>query len=220
MAAYNAAAYVAEAIESVLRQSRPPDEFIIVDDGSTDGTWRVLERYREWTVCLSQNNCGPTVAVNRAITLASGDALAFQDSDDIWCEHKLERQLAVLESCSEIEAVFGMVRQFVSPDIPVELRNAFAPANEIIHGETKLAMLIRRAAFDRIGGFHVTIRNASMVEWLGRAKLKGLRSRTLEDIVALRRLHLTNGGRINAASQDDETLVALKRVIEARRALL
>jgi glycosyltransferase involved in cell wall biosynthesis len=219
MTVFNAEAYVAEAVESVLGQSRPPDEFIIVDDGSTDGTRGVLDRYPGKIICLSQSNRGQTVAVNRAIAIARGEALAFQDADDIWCEKKLERQLAALQANVQIDAIFGWVRQFVSPDVPDCRRIALAPINEIIKGESQIAMLVRRAAYDNVGGFEETIRAASMIEWLGRAKIRGLRSIVLDEIVALRRLHLTNGGRINAKAQDDETLAALKRVIEARRSL-
>jgi glycosyltransferase involved in cell wall biosynthesis len=219
MTVFNAEAYVAEAVESVLGQSRPPDEFIVVDDGSTDGTRAVLDRYPGEIICLSQSNCGQTMALNRAIATASGETLAFQDADDIWCEKKLEHQVAALEANMQIDAIFGLVRQFVSPDVPDHRRIALAPKNEIIKGESRIAMLVRRGAYDKVGGFDETFRATSIIEWLGRAKMCGLRSIVLDEIVALRRLHLTNGGRINAKAQDDETLAALKRVIEARRSL-
>jgi glycosyltransferase involved in cell wall biosynthesis len=219
MTAFNAEAYLAEAVESVLSQSRPPHEFIIVDDGSTDGTRQVLDRYLGKIIRLSQSNRGQTVSINRAIAMASGEALAFQDADDLWCERKLEHQLPALEANDQIDAVFGLVRQFVSSDVPEARRMALAPINEIIRGESQIAMLVRRTAYDKIGGFDETIRATGMIEWLGRAKMRGLRSIMLEEIVALRRLHLRNGGRIDAKAQDDETLAALKQVIEARRAL-
>ena len=124
-----------------------------------------------------------------------------------------------MEANIQIDAVFGFVRQFVSPDVPDHRRIALAPKNEIIKGELRIAMLVRRGAYDKVGGFDETFRAASIIEWLGRAKMRGLRSIVLDEIVASRRLHLTNGGRINAKTQDDETLAALKRVIEARRSL-
>jgi glycosyltransferase involved in cell wall biosynthesis len=217
MATYNAEAYVGEAIETVLTQSRPPDEFIVIDDGSTDRTRSVLDCFSGHIVVVVQPNRGPTAAVNRAIALSHGDVLGFQDADDLWCAGKLERQLAALEADPALEAVFGLVRQFVSADVPQSRRAALAPVNEIVRAETKLGMLILRTAYDRIGGFDETIRIASMIEWLGRAKLHELRSTTLDEVVALRRLHLGNGGRSRAKEQDDETLLALKRVIATRR---
>ena len=217
MSAYNAEAYIAEAIESVLCQSRTVDQFIIVDDGSIDGTRREIARYGNRITCLLQDNQGPTAAINRAIASATGDLLGFIDADDIWSERKLERQLAVLEADAGIDAVFGLVRQFVSPEVPEDRKAALSPPNEIVRGETKLAMLIRRSAYDRLGGFDDSIRAASLIEWLGRAKLSGVQSVSLDEVVALRRLHLANGGRVNTKHQDKETLLALKRVIDARR---
>jgi glycosyltransferase involved in cell wall biosynthesis len=214
--AYNAEAYVAEAIESVLRQSRPPDQVIAVDDGSTDGTRSVLDRYSSHIICLSQVNRGQTETLNRGIALADGDVLCFQDADDVWCEKKLEHQIAALASEKQIDAVFGLVRQFVSSDVSETRRAALHPANEIVRG-ARITLMIRRAAFDKIGSFDETFRITSMVEWLARAKLKGLRSVMLDEVVALRRLHLTNGGRTQKDTQDKETLLALKRVIDVRR---
>lgn len=218
MAAYNARIYVAEAIESVLKQSRPPDEFIVIDDGSTDGTGEVIERYRDRIVSLSQPNSGQTVALNRGIAVATGNVLGFHDADDIWCEPKLELQVAALQADETIDAVFGLVRQFVSPDVPEPRRAALMPANEILRGECKPAMLIRRAAYERFGLLDETFRATGMIEWLGRAKLQGLRSLMLDEIMVWRRLHLGNGRHANPKAQDDDTLLALKRVIDARRA--
>jgi glycosyltransferase involved in cell wall biosynthesis len=217
MPVYNREAYVAEAIDSVLGQSRPPEEFIAVDDGSFDATPAILDRYEGHIVRRRQPNQGQTAAINHGVAAAGGDLLAFIDADDIWERDKLARQLAVLEARADIDAVFGLVRQFVSPDVPVERRYALTPRNEVVIGESRVAMLIRRAAFDKIGDFDRSFQIASFVEWLGRAKRAGLRRHTLDRIVARRRLHPTNGGLTATAHQDAETLLALKRVIEARR---
>src|SRR6266704_2554039 len=109
MAVCNGEAHVAEAIESSLRQSRPPDEIIVVDDGSDDGTPRVLAQYGDRIVRLSQPNRGQTVALNLALVVAAGDVSGFLDGDDLWCERKLERQLQALEP-DTVDAAFGLVR--------------------------------------------------------------------------------------------------------------
>jgi glycosyltransferase involved in cell wall biosynthesis len=217
MAVYNGEAYVAEAIDSVLDQSRPPDEFIVVDDGSTDGTSKILDRYSDRIVRLSQENSGQTAALNRAIARASGDLLAFQDADDIWCERKLERQVAALIGNPDTDAVFGLMRQFVSPDVPIAQQQGLAPAQELCPGEIRVCMLIRKSQFRRIGPFDATFPAVSFIEWLGRAKQMGLRSVMLSEVVARRRLHLNNYGRRNVDSRDDQTLNALRRVIVARK---
>jgi glycosyltransferase involved in cell wall biosynthesis len=208
---------VAEAIESVLGQSCPPQEFIVVDDGSSDGTSHILERYSGRIVHLAQDNRGQTAALNRAIACANGELLAFQDADDVWCPRKLEHQLAVLEQYSEVGAVFGLMRQFVSPDVPLARQAELAPVQEICPGEMRACMLIRRAEFDRIGTFDPAFPAVAFIAWLARAKRMGLRSRMLDEVVVERRLHLNNYGRRNTASRDAETLRALFQAVASRR---
>ncbi len=217
IAAYNAEAYVAEAVDSVLNQSRPPDEVIVVDDGSTDRTGSVLAGFGSRITLVSQPNRGQAVALNGGIARVSGDLLGFCDADDLWLPRKLEMQLALMERTRRIEAVFGLVRQFVSPDVPEEKRDTIRPAIEVLHGELKQCMLIRRAAFDRMGLFEEQLPATFFIEWLGRAKQQGLQSASIEEIVVLRRIHLANGGRTNMKSQDAETLLALRQLIARRR---
>ena len=96
--AYNGAAYISQAIESVLRQEGADLEVIVVDDGSTDETQRVLERYRADVVSLYQENRGMASARNRGIHASSGQYLAFVDQDDYWLDGKLTAQLALFQS--------------------------------------------------------------------------------------------------------------------------
>lgn len=217
MPAYNAERYIAEAVESILRQSEPPDEIIVIDDGSTDGTRGVLEGFADKISVLSQENRGQTEALNRAIKIARGKFLAFQDADDIWAERKLEWQLSALRSDSELGAVFGMIRQFISPEVPLERRAAIQPTEEIALGEMRVCMLIRRSEFDRIGDFDPSYRGVSFIEWLGRAKRMGLKIHALDQVIAHRRLHLNNYGRLNTETRDEETMLALRKVVLQRR---
>ena len=89
MAAYNCERYVAQAIESVLAQTRPSDEIIVVDDGSTDGTSDVLRNFDGRIRTIFHRNRGPGGALNVAIAASSGDAFAFLDCDDLWTPEKL-----------------------------------------------------------------------------------------------------------------------------------
>lgn len=217
IAAYNAEAYIAEAIESVLDQTIRPDEVIVVDDGSRDGTRAVLDRFNDRIVALTQSNSGQAVAVNKGLAIARGELIGFCDADDLWTKHKLETQLALLQRDGDVDAVFGKVQQFVSPDVPEEQRARLAPAVEIMPGELKQCMLIRRAALMRIGPFDETLPATFFIAWLGRAKQGGLRSAHVDDVVVRRRLHLGNGGRTNTDAQNLQTLMALRQAIKARR---
>lgn len=93
---YNRAEWVMGSIESALAQTRPPDEIIVIDDGSTDDTPSVLTQAPAGVRCIRQDNAGVSEARNRGVREASGRWIAFLDSDDRWYPEKLEVQLAAL----------------------------------------------------------------------------------------------------------------------------
>ena len=98
---YNCGDFIGETIESVLKQSYPYWEMIIVDDCSTDATKEIVERYalrdKRIKYHLLEENSGAAVARTKAMELATGKYMAFLDSDDLWTEDKLERQLAFMQ---------------------------------------------------------------------------------------------------------------------------
>lgn len=93
---YNRAHFIEETVRSILAQSLPPFEVIIVDDGSTDDTADVCARFQEPVRYLRRQNEGAAAARNAGIQAAAGDWIAFCDSDDVWQRRKLERQMAAL----------------------------------------------------------------------------------------------------------------------------
>ncbi|MBE0535810.1 MAG: glycosyltransferase family 2 protein [Phycisphaerae bacterium] len=91
--AYNAAKHIGRAIDSILAQTRPAEEIIVVDDGSTDDTGRVVEAYGEQVRYVYQQNGGASVARNTGIEAAHGEWIAFLDADDEWLPQKLAEQV-------------------------------------------------------------------------------------------------------------------------------
>ena len=87
--AYNAAAYLRRALHSVLAQTVPAHEIIVVDDGSEDGTADYVERTFPMVRVLRQPNGGPGAARNRGVREASGDWIGLWDADDMWLPEKL-----------------------------------------------------------------------------------------------------------------------------------
>ena len=107
MPVFNREHLVRAAIESVLRQTLPPSQFIVVNDGSSDGTAAVLENFRPHITILDQQNQGPYPARNLALRHAQGDYVAFLDSDDVWVPEKIEKQVSVLDEKPEVGLVFS-----------------------------------------------------------------------------------------------------------------
>src|SRR5262245_46865272 len=95
---YNRAAFIATAVESALKQTRPPDEILVVDDGSTDGTDSVLSEFRPPVRVIRQPNRGRSAARNTGLRAATGDAVIFLDSDDVLMPGCLESCVAALEA--------------------------------------------------------------------------------------------------------------------------
>jgi glycosyltransferase involved in cell wall biosynthesis len=213
---HNTERYVGEAIDSVLSQSRPPDEVIVVDDGSTDRTPAILNAMGGRITVLRQRQSGSAAALNAGIARATGDHLAFNDADDIWLPDKLKLQCNLLSKEPEIEAIFGMVRQFISPDwnhgndVPGD-----PPPDQL--GVSKVTMVIRRDRFERIGMFDPSMRYIEFMEWYARAKVHELRTHMISEVLVLRRIHATNTGRVHADAQRQENLRALKRMLDLRR---
>jgi glycosyltransferase involved in cell wall biosynthesis len=80
---YNAEPFVAQTIRSVLEQTRPPDEIIVVDDGSTDGSVEVVRQFGDRVRLLTGRNGGASPTRNKGLDHATGDALMFLDADDV-----------------------------------------------------------------------------------------------------------------------------------------
>jgi glycosyltransferase involved in cell wall biosynthesis len=106
---YNHAAVLPRAIESVLEQSRPVDEIIVLDDGSTDNTSDVVKNYLPRIRYVRQENRGLSAARNAAITLATSDWIAPLDADDYWLPRKIEKQLEVVSASPNVTLVYNSV---------------------------------------------------------------------------------------------------------------
>jgi glycosyltransferase involved in cell wall biosynthesis len=111
--AYNAAVYLSYAIDSVLAQTYPGWEIVIVDDGSTDNTREVVDSYRPKLQgklqYIHQPNRGLPAARNTGIRAARGEFIALLDADDVWLPHRLARGLAVLDAHPETGLVHARV---------------------------------------------------------------------------------------------------------------
>ena len=104
IATYNYARYLPQCLGRVLNQTRPPDEIVVVDDGSTDGTPELMKQFPEVRY-VYQQNAGKAAAFGRALSLSSGEIVCHLDADDYWEPDKLARVLHCLEKESGIGGV-------------------------------------------------------------------------------------------------------------------
>jgi glycosyltransferase involved in cell wall biosynthesis len=216
VAVYNGERYLGMAIESALGQTEPPAEILVVDDGSTDGSAAVAKGYGAPVHCISAPHAGLSAALNRGISHARGAFLAFLDADDLWVDVKLARQLDALVADPELDAAFGHVEQFVSPDVEEAARPALPDAVRVAPGYLTGALLIRAAAFHRVGPFDPRWQVGNFIDWYLRAQEAGLRSAMLPEVLLRRRLHADNMGTRERGSRQAYARI-LKHALDRRR---
>jgi glycosyltransferase involved in cell wall biosynthesis len=122
---YQRASWLPATVESILRQTHPPLEVLIVDDGSTDDTAEVCRSFPEPVRYLRQENAGVSAARNRAIAEARGEWIALADSDDLWAPDKLEVQMAALAAVPAARWAASGCRLIDLDDRPVAGRQGF-----------------------------------------------------------------------------------------------
>ncbi len=214
---YNGEKYLAEAIESVLMQAVKPLEIIVVNDGSTDGSEKVANTFKNDICYLLQENKGASAARNLGIKLAKGSLLAFLDADDVWTAHKLELQVKALEDDPNLDMVFGNIEQFVSPELDTENRNRLRSELKIMPGYHIGTMLIKRESFQQVGPFKEDLQLAEFIDWFNRAEDMKLHYKVLPEVVMKRRIHTTNQGLYKRQHMKDYARV-LKATLDRRRA--
>lgn len=163
---YNRAAHIGAALDSILSQSEPPEEVIVVDDGSTDDTLAVLAAYGNRVRVIAQANTGVSGARNAGARAARADWLTFLDSDDLWCPDRMRLLRADLaEADADVVAHVGNVvfrgvgdaRDFFSvARIGVAAGRAervARPLTMFLHAFFLIGAAFRRDVFAELGGF-------------------------------------------------------------------
>jgi hypothetical protein len=115
MSVYNGERFLSEAIQSVLNQSFSDFEFIIINDGSTDGTLSILESHDDARIVLVSNqaNIGLSSSLNKGLALAQGEYVARMDADDVALPHRFEKQVAFLDAHPEV-GILGSPCQLIN----------------------------------------------------------------------------------------------------------
>lgn len=162
ISSYNYGRFIGATIESVLAQTLPAHEIIVIDDGSSDDSAAVVKSFGSRVKFIQQENQGVCAVRNKGAKMATGEILAFLDSDDIWLPRKLELQAEAFTADAEVGLVSCGLREFdVGGETICEYSNGKSGwcAREIllfrdfVLNTTASAIAVRREVFERVGGF-------------------------------------------------------------------
>lgn len=210
--------YLAEAIESVLAQTRGRHEVIIVLDGSSDRSDEIAAGFGDPVRVISQRPAGIPAARNRGVALAEGDLISFLDHDDLWDREMTAARLERFEADPELGIARTGAQNFLSPDLPPERAATLRYATGLIEGELAGGTLMRRQVWTRVGEFNDELRAGEFLEWMLRARRLGVRESMVSRPLLRRRVHASNTTlRAGAEGLRDYTKV-LKAELDARRA--
>ena len=176
------AEHLAAALVSLVSASRPPDELVVVDDHSEDGSAE-LARGLGATVVTNRGH-GPAAARNTGVAATLADLIGFLDADDVATPERLAVQARLLEADPALEVAAGLAIDVTDPAAP--------PAGPAERTFTAGTLLVRRATWDRIGPLDETLVAGEVVDWVARARRLGVRWALHDDVVLLRRLHADN----------------------------
>jgi glycosyltransferase involved in cell wall biosynthesis len=196
--AYNVESYIKNAIESALNQTYKNIEIIVVDDGSTDNTKKIIEPYFKSGKIkyIYQHNKGLSSARNTGIKTAQGEYVALLDSDDEFLPEKIEKQVGFLEARPDCDICYCDIWHFQesSPDQLLKINYKYYSGKEVFKNLLKknfinpLSVVFRRKVFDKFGYFNENYRRSEDWEyWLG-SSYRGTIFCFLPEILAKHRL--------------------------------
>ncbi|MBR0239487.1 MAG: glycosyltransferase [Thermoguttaceae bacterium] len=226
MSVYNGERYLALAIESILKQTFNDFEFIIVDDGSTDRSQKIIRKYEKKDSrirVLVQENQGLAAALNNGIAMARGKYIARMDDDDISLPNRLELQYNYMEAHSEIVASSGLaiiINKWGDEyeEWRTEENSSKIDSRHIDEGCTSLchpASIIRKAAWEAVGGYSSDLKYAQDLDlWLKLGEHGVLANLSVP--LVLYRLHSNSASGIHRQEQYECMIIAVKRARQRR----
>ena len=212
--AWNAAATLAETLASVLSQTCPPAEVIVVDDGSTDETPTVAARFGDAVRLIRQPNQGVGVATNTGLDASTQPRVALLDSDDLWHPEKAAHQRDHLSGLPPLAISCTAMQLFrTGPDGSREL-------GPIKSGLLRSSMMFAKEVYTRVGPlFDPPGGRGDMVDWLARARHLHVVIEQLDAPLALRRVRAGSLSSGRDAALDRGYLLAARRaMLRARQA--
>lgn len=215
MPVFDGGRHVAEAVETVLASRYQPLELIVVDDGSSDDSAAIVRRYTSPVRLLTQAHEGLGSARNRGAGAVRGALLAFCDADDRFPPDRFDRQAAVLARDADLDAVFGEIEEFLSPELDEHITRMLRAPIRRRSIRMINTILLRTDSFRRVGPFASDLGRGVDLDWLARAGDVGLRIGPCDGVVTYRRLHDASTSFRRRGGEDDYVRAA--RLAIARR---
>lgn len=216
MAVKNGELYFAQALESVMAQTAPPFEILVIDGRSTDRTAAIAQRFP--VKYLVQHDDGLANARNLGIRFARGEFIAFLDSDDEWAPAKLELQLRAMDADPTLQYTTTLMQFRMEPDSTFRAGEREA-LKEPRAGLTPGALVTRRALFEEIGGFDPAYLIGGDSDWFARARDLTIPTFLVPQVLLYKRLHATNLSTNIAQNRHDMFRLAKQSIARQRRAL-
>lgn len=213
---HNGEKYIEEALRSVRAQTTPAEQVIVVDDGSTDATARIVAAFSD-VEYFQQEKSGPGAARNLGISHASGDYIALLDADDLWLPRKLELQLAASKDNPQAQLFFGLTEQFISEDLSPEERENLVVSTEAVPGYIPSNFFVSKENFSKVGSFETGWAVGEFISWYLRGVEADFSSFMVPEVLTRRRVHTTNMGISRRDARSDYVRI-VKASLERRRA--
>jgi glycosyltransferase involved in cell wall biosynthesis/ADP-heptose:LPS heptosyltransferase len=211
MPAYNAAEYIAEAIESILIQNYRNFELIVVDDGSTDNTKDIVSGFKDDKIIyFYKNNGGPSGARNLAIKKAKGQYIMPLDADDMMTPDSITSHLVEFEKHPDVDLVYSDVLLIDENSTPIRMMNKseYQDRRYLIrdlfragHPIVPFRLGIRRSVFDKIGFYDEDLLIGEDYDMMRRFVKARLKPHHLSEPLHLRRMHTGSLSRNHSAQK-------------------
>jgi glycosyltransferase involved in cell wall biosynthesis len=221
--AHNSAAFIGDALDSILAQTHRPLEIIVVDAGSTDATATIAGRpiagrHASDIRVLEVGDRSPAIARNAGLGAATGEFVAFLDADDLWLPAKTERQLRFMSENPQFDASITLAQNFWPAALSDE-ESSFDGHRRAqpIAGYASITLLARRTFFDRVGRFREDLWHSDSTEWFIRIGEREEAIGLVSEVLVRRRMHETNLSRRLAGRARGEFLDLIKQSRDRRK---
>lgn len=210
----NGSKYISQAIEGILNQNMNV-EIIVVDDGSDDNTTEIAEKYN-CKIIRHETSKGAVAAKNSGLKAANGKYILFHDCDDIMRDNSLNKLYDELSSDNNSAAIEAKVMDWYSPDLSEDEKKITKRKEEPYWGLFTGAILMKKEVFETIGLFNENLKAGEIIEWQSKMNSAGLKIKKIDFVSTDRRLHSSNFGKTNRATEFKNYAIVLRARLSSK----